>query len=89
MTGIEGFPETFTIKSTTGTLRNNWAANNSSDIKNVVKNSDYLKPYEVVQVNINKVYNTAIATMGFEHKIQDDGIYKMDIVPDDRKKQIR
>lgn len=87
--GIEGFPETFTIKSTTGTLRNNWAANNSSDIKNVVKNSDYLKPYEVVQVNINKVYNTAIATMGFEHKIQDDGIYKMDIVPDDRKKQIR
>ena len=91
VTGIRDFPlaQSFDIKSSTGTLRNNWAANNSAEIKTTVKNSVYLKPYELVQVNINKVYNAAVASMGFEKKIQKDGIYKMEVVPNDRKATLK
>ena len=89
VTGIESFPDSFEIKSTSGTLKNNWSAKNVQEIKSTVKDSKYLEPYEKVQVNINRTYNTAIASMGFEHKIQNDAIYKMEIVPNDRKKDIQ
>lgn len=87
VTGIRDLPiaSSFEVKSSSGTLSNNWSADKSDDIKNTVKNSTYLKPYELVQVNVNQVYNTAIASMGFEKKIQKDGIYKMEVIPDDRK----
>lgn len=90
VTGIEKFPESFIIKSTAGTLRNNWMANDYAEIKRTIKKSSFLDMYENMQVPlVNEPYNILIASMGFEHKIQDDGIYRMDVVPDDRKKQIR
>lgn len=82
-------PETFNIKSSSGTLRNNWAANNSNEIKKTVKKSAYLFPYEIIQANVNTVYNVAVASMGFEKKIQKDGIYKMETVPNDRKATLK
>jgi len=91
VTGIPDFgvPDIFNIRSSSGTLRNNWAANNSNEIKETVKKSKYLIPYEFIQANINTVYNAAVASMGFEKKIQKDGIYKMEIVPNDRKDIIK
>lgn len=89
VTGIEGFPNYFKINASASTLKNNWSASNSNEIKNVIKKSDYLKPYELVQANINEVYNVAVASMGFEKKISKDGIYKMDVIPLDRKDVIK
>lgn len=91
VTGIVDFelPTNFDIKSSSGTLRNNWAANNSNEIKQIVKKSRYLLPYELVQANINTVYNVAVASMGFEKKIREDGIYKMEVVPNDRKATLK
>lgn len=89
VTGIESFPDSFEIKSTAGTLKNNWSAQNAQEVKSTVKNSNYLVPYETVQAKINQTYNAAVASMGFEHKIQNDAIYKMEIVPNDRKKDIQ
>lgn len=97
VTGIPDFgvPDTFNIRSSSGTLRNNWAARNNKDkpsldeIKETVKKSTYLLPYELIQANINTVYNVAIASMGFEKRIEKDGIYKMDIVPNDRKATLK
>lgn len=91
MTGIRDFPiaQSFDIKASAGTLRNNWAANDSNDVKNIVKKSAYLQPYELIQANINNVYNAAAASMGFEKKIQKDGIYKMEVVPNDRKATLK
>lgn len=91
VTGISdfGIPDTFNIRSSSGTLRNNWAANNSNEIKKTVKKSTYLLPYELIQANVNTVYNVAVASMGFEKKIQEDGVYKMEIVPNDRKATLK
>lgn len=89
ITGISSFPESFTINSSSGTLRNTWSARNSDEIKTLVKKSAYLKPYETIQVNLNKIYNVAVASMGFEKKIKADGIYKMDTIPTDRKTIIK
>ena len=91
VTGIRDFPiaQSFDIKASAGTLRNNWAANDSNDVKNIVKKSAYLQPYELIQANINNVYNAAVASMGFEKKIQKDGIYKMEVVPNDRKATLK
>ena len=91
VTGIRDFPiaQSFDIKASAGTLRNNWAANDSNDVKNIVKKSAYLQPYELIQSNINNVYNAAVASMGFEKKIQKDGIYKMEVVPNDRKATLK
>ncbi|MND32734.1 hypothetical protein D3C81_203930 [compost metagenome] len=91
VTGIIDFelPEKFNIKSSSGTLRNNWAANEPKEIKKIVKKSRYLLPYELIQANINTVYNVAVASMGFEKKIREDGIYKMEIVPNDRKATLK
>ena len=91
VTGIRDFPiaQSFDIKASAGTLRNNWAANDSNDVKNIVKKSTYLQPYELIQANINNVYNAAVASMGFEKKIQKDGIYKMEVVPNDRKATLK
>lgn len=89
ITGISGFPESFTINSSSGTLRNTWAASNSDEIKKLVKKSDYLKPYETLQVTLNNIYNVAVASMGFEKKIKADGIYNMDTIPADRKTIIK
>lgn len=89
ITGISGFPESFTINSSAGTLRNTWAARNSDEIKNLVKNSEYLEPYETLQVTVNNIYNVAVASMRFENKIKADGIYNMDTVPTDRKTTIK
>jgi Tfp pilus assembly major pilin PilA len=89
VTGIVDLPEAFDIKSSSGTLRNNWAANNPNEIKQIVKKSRYLLPYELVQANINTVYNVAVASMGFEKKIREDGIYKMEVVPNDRKATLK
>ena len=92
VTGIQdfGLAESFDIKGSSGTLTNNWAANDPNEIKTLVKKSDYLKLYETVQADfITPVYNAAVASMGFEKKIQKDGIYKMEIVPNDRKATLK
>ncbi|SDC22181.1 hypothetical protein [Acinetobacter boissieri] len=79
----------FTLESSATILRNTWQANNTEEIKNNVKKSSFLKPYETIQKTINQTYNAAVASMGFEKKIQKDAIYKMDIVPSDRKEKIQ
>lgn len=79
----------FTLQTSATTLRNTWQAHNSEEIKNNVKKSKFLKPYEIIQKTINQTYNTAVASMGFEKKIQKDAIYKMNIVPSDRKEIIK
>lgn len=89
ITGISSFPKSFTITGSSGTLRNTWAASNPNEIKNLVKKSDYLKPYETIQVNLNQIYNVAVASMGFEKKIKVDGIYTMDTIPTDRQTTIK
>lgn len=89
ITGISGFPESFTINSSSGTLRNTWAASNSDEIKKLVKKSAYLEFYETFQVTLNNIYNVAVASMEFEKKIKADGIYNMDTIPADRKTTIK
>lgn len=89
ITGIPGLPDSMVLKSSRGTLRHNWAAKNSEEIKKSIKNSIYLKAYELVQVNTNSVYNHTVASLGFEKKIRTDGIYKMDIVPTDKREVLR
>ncbi|MBF7683656.1 hypothetical protein I2F27_10025 [Acinetobacter sp. B5B] len=79
----------FTLETSATTLRNTWQAHNEDEIKNNVKKSIFLKPYETIQKTINQTYNAAVASMGFEKKIQKDSIYKMGIVPSDRKEIIK
>ncbi|MCF9047110.1 hypothetical protein [Acinetobacter nectaris] len=79
----------FTLETSATTLRNTWQAHNSEEIKNNVKQSKFLYLYEKVQKRINQTYNAAVASMGFEKKIQKDAIYKMNIVPSDRKETIQ
>lgn len=79
----------FTLETSAATLRNTWQAHHEDEIKNNVKKSSFLKPYEKIQMQFNQTYNAAVASMGFEKKIQKDSIYKMGIVPSDRKEIIK
>ncbi len=77
-------PTAMMITTEMGTLGDSWQASNTAAVKETLKHSIPLKPYEEVQVKVLKAFNSIVRATSLDHTAATEDIYQPEVIPADR-----